>query len=42
MEVPDDLEKRFRMKVLDLYGAKKGALGESVREALEMWLEAKK
>ena len=42
VEVPDDLDKRFRMKVLELHGAKKGALGEAVREALEMWLEAKK
>lgn len=41
VEVPDELEKRFRMKVLELRGAKKGSLGEAVREALEMWLEAK-
>jgi len=42
VEIPDELEKRFRMKVLELHVAKKGALGEAVREALEMWLESKK
>jgi len=42
VEIPDELEKRFRMKVLELHGAKKGSLGEAMREALELWLEAKK
>jgi len=42
VEVPDELEKRFRMKVLELHGAKKGVLGEAVTEALELWIEAKK
>jgi len=42
VKIPDELEKRFRMKVLELHGAKKGALGKSVTEALELWLESKK
>jgi len=42
VEVPDELEKRFRMKVLEIHGSKKGSLSEAVREALEMWLERKK
>jgi len=42
VEIPDELDQSFRMKVLELHGAKKGALGKSVKEALELWLESKK
>ena len=39
MELPDELDKRFRMKVAEKYGGKKGALGDAIREAIELWLQ---
>ena len=37
--VPDDLEKQFRMKVLDRFGAEKGALSKAIAEAMKLWLK---
>jgi len=39
VKIPDKLEMKFRKKVLDVYGKKKGALGEAVAEAIKLWLE---
>lgn len=39
VKIPDDLEVRFRKKILDVYGVKKGALGKAISEAIELWLE---
>ena len=39
IELPDELDKRFRMKVIEKYGGKKGALGNAIREAIELWLD---
>jgi len=39
VEINDELEKQFRMKVLERKGAKKGALTEAVEEALRLWIE---
>lgn len=40
--IPDDLEKQLRVKVVEKYGGKKGALGEVVTEALRLWLKSQK
>lgn len=37
--IPDDLEKQFRMKVLDKFGAEKGALSKAMAEAMRLWLK---
>ena len=37
--IPDDLEKQFRMKVLDKFGAEKGALSRAIAEAMKLWLK---
>jgi|YelNatPaOPRAMG01_1025707.scaffolds.fasta_scaffold537559_2 Arc/MetJ-type ribon-helix-helix transcriptional regulator len=37
--IPDELDKRLRVKVAQKYGGKKGALGETIKEAIELWLE---
>jgi hypothetical protein len=37
--VDDDLEKRFRIKVIQKLGSKKGALSEAVALAMEKWLK---
>lgn len=42
IELPDDLEREFRAKVAMKYGGKKGALGMSVKEAIELWLKQHK
>ncbi len=39
VKIPDDLEVKFRKKILDVYGVKKGALGKAITEAIELWLE---
>jgi len=39
VKIPDDLEVKFRKKILDVYGVKKGALGMAITEAIELWLE---
>lgn len=40
IQISDKLDKNFRLRVLTLKGSKKGVLGESVAEALGLWLEA--
>jgi hypothetical protein len=40
--IPDELDKRLRVKVAQKYGGKKGALGEAIGEAIELWLEKEK
>ena len=37
--IPNDLEKQFRMKVLDRFGAEKGALSKAIGEAMKLWLK---
>ena len=39
VRIDDGLEKRFRKKVLDVYGVRKGALARAVEEAIRVWLE---
>ena len=42
VELPDELERRFRSQVALKKGGKKGALGEGVKEAIELWLKHNK
>jgi hypothetical protein len=37
--LPDDIEKKLRVRVAEKCGGKKGALGEAIAEALKIWLE---
>ena len=37
--IPDDLDKKLRVKVAQKHGGKKGALGEAIAEAVKLWLE---
>jgi len=41
VEIPDELDKRFRVKVAEIYGGKKGKISEAVAEAIRLWLEEK-
>ena len=40
MNIPDDVDRRFRLRVLELRGVEKGTLSEAVAEALQLWIEA--
>lgn len=40
--IPDEIDKKLRVKVAQKYGGKKGALGDSIKEAIELWLEKEK
>ena len=40
--MPDDIERSLRVEVAKRYGGKKGALGEAIAEAVELWLKQKK
>jgi hypothetical protein len=37
--IPDDIYKRFRMKVLEKLGTRKGAVSQAVAEAMEKWVK---
>jgi hypothetical protein len=37
--IDDNLQKRFRIKVIEKLGNKKGALSEAVSLAMEKWLQ---
>ena len=38
IQIPDEVERRLRVKVAERYGGKRGALGEAIAEAIELWL----
>jgi hypothetical protein len=38
--IPDEVEKKVRVKVAEKHLGKKGALGQVVSEALELWLKS--
>jgi hypothetical protein len=37
--IDPDLEKRFRIKVIEKYGSTKGSLAQALEEAIRRWLE---
>jgi hypothetical protein len=38
----DDLEKKLRLKALEIFGGKKGDLTRSVEEAIKTWVAIEK
>jgi len=38
IELPDELNKQFRIKILEKYGSEKGGLTKAIQEAIELWL----
>lgn len=42
IELPDELDRRFRARVAEKYGGAKGALGRAFQEAVELWLRREK
>ena len=39
IDVPDDLEDKFRREVGRRFGAKKGSLRKAIIEAIELWMK---
>ncbi len=39
IELPEDLHKEFRIRVIEVYGTEKGAITKSVIDALRLWLK---
>jgi hypothetical protein len=40
--LPNDIDKKLRVKVAEKYGGKKGAIGLAIAEAVELWLQKEK
>jgi metal-responsive CopG/Arc/MetJ family transcriptional regulator len=41
VEIPDELDKRFRHAIIERLGSRKGALAIAIREAIELWMVQK-
>ncbi len=41
VDLPDDLEKQFRLKTVEKFGGKKGDLSRAVEEAVKTWIDKK-
>jgi hypothetical protein len=41
VEIPDELEKQFRLKTVERFGGKKGDLSRAVEEAVKTWIAKK-
>jgi hypothetical protein len=38
IELPEDLHREFRIRVIELFGTEKGAITKATVEAIRMWL----
>jgi len=38
VDIPDELEKKLRLKTIEVYGGKKGDLSRAVEEAVKTWV----
>jgi len=41
VDLPDELEKQFRLKTVEKFGGKKGDLSKAVEEAVRTWIAKK-
>jgi len=42
VDIPDELEKKLRLKVIKRFGGKKGDLSRAVKEAVKEWVAKEK
>jgi hypothetical protein len=40
--LPDELEKKLRLRALEIFGGKKGDLSRAVEEAVKTWVATEK
>jgi len=38
VDIPDELERKFRVKVIEKFGGKKGDLSRAATEAIREWI----
>jgi hypothetical protein len=38
VDLPDELEKQFRIKTVERFGGKKGDLSKAIQQAVETWI----
>ncbi len=41
VDLPDELEKKLRLKTIETFGGRKGDLSKAVEEAVETWVNTK-
>jgi hypothetical protein len=41
VEIPEELNKEFRIKVIEAYGSEKGSITKAVIEAIKLWIREK-
>jgi len=41
VDIPDDLERNLRLKVIERFGGKKGDLSRAVEDAIREWVAGK-
>ncbi|MCW4005753.1 MAG: ribbon-helix-helix domain-containing protein [Candidatus Bathyarchaeota archaeon] len=41
VDIPDELEKQFRLKTVEKFGGKKGDLSRAIQEAVKTWISKK-
>ena len=41
VDIPDDLERNLRFKVIERFGGKKGDLSRAIEEAIRKWVAEK-
>ena len=39
VDMPDELEKKLRLKTIERFGGRKGDLSKAVEEAVKTWVE---
>ena len=39
VDLPDELEKKLRLKTIETFGGRKGDLSKAVEEAVKTWVE---
>jgi hypothetical protein len=42
VDIPDELEKKLRLKVIERFGGKKGDLSRAVKDAVKEWIAKEK
>jgi len=42
IELPDALNREFRIRIAELYGSKRGAVTDAINEAVKLWLKETK
>jgi hypothetical protein len=38
VDMPDDLNREFRIRVAEIYGSEKGSVTHAVQDAIKVWL----